>query len=319
MQSCVDITTSSCMHYMHALQKYIRNNEGVREELRTCQCAQHMKPSKEQWQTYLNGYVEDIIEKTCCPMVRHSNLCYGTGSTIHIPKLIQWKCVKDDAFGDCGVEKMDFFTCPILATCEDTIDVIEWIYAIRQGKNKKEKQNTQLEVGNVRLAVKDVVVKLVESLNACHKHQSQYMWKNLMQTIDLTMGNPDNHHVICTGFGATLDLRGSEKGNSSVDNHAIICILFVVHGWRKVQFDRVIEGEATQHDETIVNDCDRWIFFGDTISTGKKKDHVFHNACVTYVIKHMMRKGKRITSYQSPSMLCGQTTVPLNTSAARTF
>ena len=27
-------------------------------------------------------------------------------------------------------------------------------------------------------------------------------------------------------------------------------------------------------------------FFGDTYSKGKKNDHVFHNACVTYIIKH---------------------------------
>ena len=75
-----------------------------------------------------------------------------------------------------------------------------------QTRKKKGKQNTQLEVGNVRLPVKDVVVKLVESLKTCRKHQAQYMWKNVMRYIDLTMGDPDQHRIICTDFGATLDL-----------------------------------------------------------------------------------------------------------------
>ena len=39
-------------------------------------------------------------------------------------------------------------------------------------------------------------------------------------------------------------------------------------------------------DETIINDCEKWIFFGDTLSKGKKNDHVFHNACQTYIIKY---------------------------------
>ena len=34
-----------------------------------------------------------------------------------------------------------------------------------------------------------------------------------------------------------------------------------------------------------MNDTDRWIFFCDKISRGKKNDHVFHNACLTYLIK----------------------------------
>ena len=72
-------------------------------------------------------------------MVSYTGLQYGAGTTKRIPQLIQWKCVKDGAYDDCGVEKMDFFTCPILATCEDMIDVIEWIYAIRQGKKKENK------------------------------------------------------------------------------------------------------------------------------------------------------------------------------------
>ena len=52
-----------------------------------------------------------------------------------------------------------------------------------------------------------------------------------MMRIDLTMSHPDKHRVICTNFGATLDLGSVEKGNCSVDNHAVMCIfLWLVIG-----------------------------------------------------------------------------------------
>ena len=55
-------------------------------------------------------------------------------------------------------------------------------------------------------------------------------------------------------------------------------------------------------DETMISDCDRWIFFGDTISKGKKNDHVFHNACQTYIINH----------YDEETKTDGKDTIPMN-------
>ena len=83
-------------------------------------------------------------------------------------------------------------------------------------------------------------------------------------------------------FGATLDLRAMETDNSSVDNHAVICIFFVLTGWRNVDF---YNSESETMDKTIVSNCNKWIVFGDTISKGKKNDHVFHNACLSYLVK----------------------------------
>ena len=82
-----------------------------------------------------------------------------------------------------------------------------------------------------------------------------------------------------TDFGATLDLCASKKDNCSVDNHAILCIFFVLTNWRKVKY-KIGENE---YSETIINDCDN--FFGSTLSRGKKNDHVFHNACLSHLIK----------------------------------
>ena len=50
-------------------------------------------------------------------------------------------------------------------------------------------------------------------------------------------------------------------------------------------------------DERIVNDCDRWVFFGDTMSKGKKNDHIFHNACTTHIINYYDRKSRNQERY----------------------
>ena len=56
-------------------------------------------------------------------------------------------------------------------------------------------------------------------------------------------------------------------------------------------------------DKKLVNDCERWIFFGDTISKGKKNDHIFHNACTTNIINY----------YNKERLEVGKDTIPMNT------
>lgn len=125
--------------------------------------------------------------------------------------------------------------CPIVAQCTDVIEVIEWKHAERQGVNKSNgKQNTQLEVSISVLPVEIVVTKLLEAVKLCRVHQEQYEWRNCMRSLDLVNSDPHKHRVICTDFGATLDLFGAEVDNSSVNNHAVICIFFVAYNWREV-------------------------------------------------------------------------------------
>ena len=71
------------------------------------------------------------------------------------------------------------------------------------------------------------------------------------------MSDADKHRVICTDFGATLDLCASEKDNCSVDNHAVLCIFFVLSNWRKVKY----KIGKNEHSETIINDCNKWLFW----------------------------------------------------------
>ena len=228
MQSCVDITTSAVIHYMRAIGKFIRNNKDISTELKQCTCSQHLKPPNEQWQSYVNGYAEDFIEATCCPKVPLTSLNHGTGSMVKTPKLLKWKCIRGNC-DECGVErKLDILKCKILGKCETEIDVLEWIYAKRQGASKG-KQNTQLELGHSRLSVKDILMKLVAKLDVARLHQAHYEWRDTMRKIDLAISDPNKHRIFCTDFGVTLDLMGAEKDNSSVNNHAIIDIFFVAH------------------------------------------------------------------------------------------
>ena len=75
--------------------------------------------------------------------------------------------------------------------------------------------------------------KLQSQLEICKLHQAEYRWHNHMRQLDLTMREPNTTQIICTDFGATLDLGAVEKDNCSVDNHAIICIflLYTTGGW----------------------------------------------------------------------------------------
>ena len=45
-----------------------------------------------------------------------------------------------------------------------------------------------------------------------------------------------------------------------------------------------MQKETGEWHETMTNDCDKWIVFGDTLTKGGKNDHVFHNATLTHLI-----------------------------------
>ena len=143
--------------------------------------------------------------------------------------------------------------------------------------------NTQLELSRTKLTVGQVMVKLQEQLIKCRLHVGRYKWSNYNRQLDYIMHDPNTTRTIMTDFGATLDLCAAEKDNSSVNNHAVVCIFFVLSNWRKVNYVRT---DTSEWDEMITNECDKWIVFGDTMAKGKKNDHVFHNACIAHLISY---------------------------------
>jgi len=208
---------------MRAVGKFIRKRKVIQDEIELCKCGKH------NWHKYLHGCIEDFVESTCCEKMEHPQLSYGAGSSARIPKLVKWNCVKN-VCTDCGIENnLEISACNILGECNIEIDVLEWVHAERQGINKQTgKANTQLELGQSKLPVKEVIKKLIAQLTVVREHQAQYEWRNLMRKVDHTMGDSSLHRVICTDFGATLDLMAVEKDNSLVNNHAVICI-FLCH------------------------------------------------------------------------------------------
>ena len=84
-----------------------------------------------------------------------------------------------------------------------------------------------------------------------------------MKKKDLIMSNPDIHCVIYTDFGAILDLI-CEKDHSSVNNHTVICIFFICTNWRRVNYIKKNQCGEDELDNTILNNCERWVFFGAT-------------------------------------------------------
>ena len=214
LQSCVDICMSGAMHYIRALNKVSRKRPELKEQLGTCKFVQYKKARIDQWKTYLERRVEDMII-SCCQWTQYPNLKYGTGSRTKVSSLVQWKYVRNECtvYGVDG--KLQMETCDILSKSTIIIDVLQWINAPRQGA-KNDKKDTQLELAMTKLAVKkDVVNKLRASLNVCREHMVQYEWRHLMQTIYHTMSDTDLRSLICTDFGTTLDLAAAEKNNSS--------------------------------------------------------------------------------------------------------
>ena len=122
-----------------------------------------------------------------------------------------------------------------------------------------------------KLAVKIMVNKLQAQalLDLCQMN---------IRKIDHNMSDSDKNHLICTDFGATLDLSTVENDNSSVNNYAVICIFFVSQNRGKVSYKRKVEGGGVLDDKTSVTDFEKWTFFGAPMSNGKKNSHVFHNA-----------------------------------------
>jgi hypothetical protein len=88
-----------------------------------------------------------------------------------------------------------------------------------------------------------------------------------------------------TDFSASLDLGASEKDNSSVDRHAVLAIFVVLHSKRTVTVNK--DGKMVEH---LVYECDIWRFFGESMSKGKKNDHIFHNACLDEIVSFYQEK-----------------------------
>ena len=101
-----------------------------------------------------------------------------------------------------------------------------------------------------------------------------------------------------------------------MDNHAVLCIFFVLYNWRRVKYKKSVH----EWDETIVNDCDKWLVFGDTISRKKKKTIMFFTTAFSPTsLNSMTRRELKAVKSRLQQTLRTQTTARLSTSAGRTL
>ena len=258
-QSCVDIYVSSLQHYMRALDNFLSANWSFKRQLYRYMCPNH------KWVKLLKGTVESLVKASCFPKKKYEHLTVGVGKNAKNLSFFDWRCVNGEC-KKCSVDKkLGLTICPIWNNFTLQTNVLEWFEAPRQGFSNG-KQNTQLEVGTRCYQVTEVLQKLTDTLNVCCTHQASYKWKGWMQKVDMVMSNADKHCVICTDFRATLDLCASKKYKCSFDNHAILCIFFVLTNWRKVKY-KIGENE---YSEIIINDCNKF-FFWQYVKQRKKK------------------------------------------------
>ena len=126
IDSCVDITKSTLFHYMRALNKYIQNNIELKYQLTNCNCSLHEKPTNEQFTTYLNGRVKSFIYHCYCERKEFKDL----ECTDYIPKFIQFLC-SNSICNECGRDKLNLLSCPILNQYQYLLSVNEWHLATR--------------------------------------------------------------------------------------------------------------------------------------------------------------------------------------------
>jgi hypothetical protein len=155
-------------------------------------------------------------------------------------------------------------------------------------KEKAGEHNAQIELTDASLPLKDVLVRFKIQLQKSRTHFNESEWlRNAQKVNKVTLTR--NESLMFTDFSATCDLHAAKLDNCSQDTHAVLSMFVLRHSSRFVTVQQE-DGEDVGHQ---INDCDVWHFFGDTISKGKKNDHIFHNACLKEIVESCKRQFQR--------------------------
>jgi hypothetical protein len=182
---------------------------------------------------------------------------------------------------DWGVEKkLHIADCPILSGSTKSIPVKEWRLAPRAGKNKAGKQNTQIDLTDPSFPLKDVLgASFKIQLDKSRTHYNESEWLCNVQKVDVATLSR-NELLIFTNLSATCDMHAAKLDNCFQDAHTLLAIFVVCHSTGFITVKQ--EEEDVRHQ---LNNCDVWYFFGNTISKGKKNDHIFHSGCLKEIIE----------------------------------
>lgn len=293
--SCVDPITSGLEHSMRAvlnvlLDKHVKSLLGGH-------VAQPGELSYDQIVDILKaaGYV-NLVESICCNKVDQPDLCHEKGNKEKCPNLIPFKCTHGTSWkgehkcNQCGMSKrlrlLDVLVQDLPPeVSENQVDVLVWKDVPRQGKTKDGKQNMQKELTEVSMNIPDLIKDFQQKLELCIPHHADVRWYKLMWDIQLSTLQDGVLHI-ATDFAATLNLRAGETLNCSTDAHAVVCNFVCTHHRRKVKVVKTNKQGEEISEEITVYTVDVHHSMADTSSSGKKNDHVMHNATLEAIIEH---------------------------------
>ena len=239
----------------------------IREKIKNCQCEHHIDDGgANQITSFFGKHWEDIVDTTCCNKVRYEMLTFKEGHSIIVPKMYPIKWV----FGDCcncgADEALTFMKCPIFQNDVTPTNCLTWDAAPRRGKTKSGKQRTQMEPTHNELPFNALVSLLIKELKIARQHVFLCKWRAYMHKIDILLSNEDTL-VITSDFGSVLNYRAKQTLNCSEDNHGVADIFFVHYNQRDVKYKKP---KTNQVNMARLVDCDKWVFFADSLEKGKK-------------------------------------------------
>ena len=264
--SCVDVPISALTSVMHSLATFLRRNSDLKDALKECSCEFHSKCKI--FEKMCNSRPEELIELTLCNRVAQPCLaCENKIPKLHHPNCVNAVC--------CNCSNVNVSSCPMHSQCAEKAKCILWQEAERAGGK------TQLEPVENHLPINKIVCELEDCAKTARRNYVLGKWSNHVRKIDLTESD-ESTTVTLADFSASLDLKARQTDNCSVNNHVVLGMFYLLNNFRKIRLD--------DNNYACICDTHCFAYFGCSISSGKKNDHVFHIGC----LEKMLEKESKI-------------------------
>ncbi len=288
-RSCVDDKISNLEWAMMALKK-LMSSEEVREELGSFSNDQGALSYAELMDALKAGRYSSMVRSVCCDEIDYTDLPKNLKG--RYLKLTRFECANGGC-PKCGLaKKLDGILKGLkeVEKLPGTVDVKKWEKAPRQGTNDKGKQNSQLELTSRQMEIDDFIDHFKECLEECIPHYHNIKWIGWSRQYDIDSLKP-NECIILTDFGATTNLKATEKVNSATDAHLVSCNAVVLSNRRIVQVKKPLGDNNFELEDVVVFDVSYLHFLAETLTKGKKADHAMHKVCLDKIIEIMKTKG----------------------------
>ncbi|KAL7458925.1 hypothetical protein ACHAWC_010635 [Mediolabrus comicus] len=287
-RSCVDDVISNLEWAMRAMKKLLSLEE-VQQQLESCPC-NHDGLQHADFMKMLNGAsYKHVVKGVCCP--EHVYEDQPKDEEGKYLKTTQKKC----AYGkcqNCGVaKKLDGLLNQLeeMEGIPEIVEVLRWEKAARQGTDDKGNQNSQLELTSTQMEIKDFIQHFKDCANECIPHYHRIKWIGWDLKHDYNALSDDEGFIL-TDFGATTNLKATEKVNSATDAHLACCNFVVLTNRRTVKVNKQLEDGSFEEEDVIVYDVKYFHFLAGTLTKGKKADWRMHQVCLDKILEIMNRE-----------------------------